>query len=312
MFDYLKTTLKGLVVGATMLVPGVSGGTTAIILGIYDRLVQSVANLRKHFKDNLLFLMLFAMGGGLGILLLAKPLEAIINAHELPMMFFFMGVVLAGIPIMLREAKVKKFEPKLIVYVAIGVALIAGMSILKAGDDTSVMSLSLYSVSMLFVAGFIAAIALVLPGISFSYFMLLLGLYEDMLFAIKELYLPFLIPLGVGLVAGILITTKILGGLMEKHPTPTYMIILGFMLGSLVEVYPGTPQGWEIAICAVALLLGIGLIWLLGRLEGRATADAALVDKSADAILAQDEDSGAVAKAKKTRHAKGETIDNNK
>lgn len=267
MIDHVKTVLKGFIVGATMLVPGVSGGTTAIILGIYTRLIKAVADLRKDWRKQLAFLLLFALGGGLGILIAAKPLDHLVNTYTMPTMFFFMGVVLAGIPIMLREAKITSFHWINLVYVAIGIALIALMALLKAGGNSTTMTASIGSVLMLFVAGFIAAIALVLPGISFSYFMLLLGLYDEMLFAIKSLYLPFLIPLGVGLIAGILATTKILETLMNRYPAPTYLIIMGFMLGSLVQVFPGVPTGWNLLICAITLTLGIVTILGLSQLE---------------------------------------------
>lgn len=267
MIDHAKTVLKGFIVGATMLVPGVSGGTTAIILGIYTRLIKAVADLRKDWRKQLAFLLLFALGGGLGILIAAKPLDHLVNTYTMPTMFFFMGVVLAGIPIMLREAKITRFRWINLVYVAIGIALIALMASFKAGGNSTTMTASIGSVLMLFIAGFIAAIALVLPGISFSYFMLLLGLYDEMLFAIKSLYLPFLIPLGVGLIAGILATTKILETLMSRYPAPTYLIIMGFMLGSLVHVFPGVPTGWNLLVCAITLALGIVTILSLSQLE---------------------------------------------
>ncbi len=267
MIDHVKTVLKGFIVGATMLVPGVSGGTTAIILGIYTRLIKAVADLRKDWRKQLAFLLLFALGGGLGILIAAKPLDHLVNTYTMPAMFFFMGVVLAGIPIMLREAKITKFHWINLAYIAIGIALIALMALFKASGNSTTMTASIGSVLMLFVAGFIAAIALVLPGISFSYFMLLLGLYDEMLFAIKSLYLPFLIPLGVGLIAGILATTKILETLMSRYPAPTYLIIMGFMLGSLVQVFPGVPTGWNLLICAITLTLGIVTILGLSQLE---------------------------------------------
>lgn len=267
MIDHAKTVLKGFIVGATMLVPGVSGGTTAIILGIYTRLIKAVADLRKDWRKQLAFLLLFALGGGLGILIAAKPLDHLVNTYTMPTMFFFMGVVLAGIPIMLREAKITRFRWINLVYVAIGIALIALMASFKAGGNSTTMTASIGSVLMLFIAGFIAAIALVLPGISFSYFMLLLGLYDEMLFAIKSLYLPFLIPLGVGLIAGILATTKILETLMSRYPAPTYLIIMGFMLGSLVHVFPGVPTGWNLLVCAITLALGIVTILGISQLE---------------------------------------------
>ena len=85
--------------------------------------------------------------------------------------------------------------------------------------------------------------------------LLLLGLYDETMRAASEFYLPFLLPLGFGLVAGILLTTKLLEKLMNEHPCPTFLVILGFILGSLLELYPGIPAGSEIIICMIALVL---------------------------------------------------------
>ena len=108
------------------------------------------------------------------------------------------------------------------------------------------MEPSLFSIVMLFVAGLIAAIALVLPGISLSYMLLLLGMYDETMRAISELYMPYLLPLGIGTIAGILLTTKLLEKAMNRYPQPTYLIILGFMFGSLSELFPGIPTGADL------------------------------------------------------------------
>ena len=105
-----------------------------------------------------------------------------------------------------------------------------------------------------------AAIALILPGISVSYLLLLLGIYDRTLNAISSLDIGYLIPLGAGLILGVIATTKVLEYAMKKYPQPTYLIILGFVVGSVAEVYPGLPNGIEWVICIVTLLAGFGII----------------------------------------------------
>ena len=97
-------------------------------------------------------------------------------------------------------------------------------------------------------AGVIAAVALVLPGISISYLLLVMGLYDEIMRAIGDFYLPFLIPFGVGLILGVVLTTRLLERAMNRHPLPTYLIILGFMFGSMVEVFPGIPPWPEVLL----------------------------------------------------------------
>ena len=116
-------------------------------------------------------------------------------------------------------------------------------------------------------AGVIAAVALVLPGISVSYFLLLLGLYDETMRAITTFYFPFLIPLALGLLLGIILTTKLLERAMKRHPQPTYLIILGFVLGSIAEVFPGIPTWPELLLCLVTLAAGFLAIYFLSRQE---------------------------------------------
>lgn len=248
-----------------MLVPGASGGSMAMILGVYDRLVSSVSSFMKHKRASFLFLALFCAGGLLGMILLAKPLLALIERYPMPMRYFFLGAIAGGIPLIFREARVKRFSWRLPVYVLVGAAVVALIGMMPVGKVQSEMEAGVLSFLLLVLAGFLAAVALVLPGISVSYLLLLMGLYDETMRAISTLYLPFLIPLGVGLLAGIVPTTKVLERAMERHPQPTYLIMLGFMLGSMGELFPGVP-GWpEGALCLLTLAGGFLIIWAISR-----------------------------------------------
>lgn len=268
-----STVLKGLIVGGTMLVPGVSGGSMAMILGIYTKLVHAVSSFTKNIKENFLFLALFCMGGGLGILLFAKPILYLIETYQMPMIYFFLGAVAASIPLILKEAKIKAFSFKVIVYIAIGILVVMMFSMGTKETFQPNAAGGVTSFLLLGVAGFIAAIALILPGISVSYILLIMGLYDTTIKAISEFYLPFLIPLGIGLILGIVLTTKLLEYVMTKFPEATYLIILGFILGSMAEVFPGVPKGFTIVICIITFALGFGAIYLLSLKERNKSID---------------------------------------
>ena len=113
---------------------------------------------------------------------------------------------------------------------------------------------------ILMITGIVIAVALVLPGISVSYMLLVLGMYEETIRAIYEFYLPYLLPLGIGILLGIVLMTKILERAMTLYSKATYLIILGFVIGSIVEVFPGIPQGTSIIISLFNLFLGYFLI----------------------------------------------------
>lgn len=262
MKQHAKTALKGLIVGSTMLVPGVSGASMAMILGVYGRLVSSVSSFLRDAKGNALFLLVFALGGGAGMLLFAQPLLTLIERYPMPTLYFFLGAVMGGVPMTVREAGIRRFSWRIPVYAALGAALVLSLNLLPAdlfGGGAGVLPLLL--------AGLLAAVALVLPGISVSYMLLLLGLYDETMRAITQLRVPFLLALGAGLILGIVLTTKLLERAMTRHPEPTYLIILGFVFGSVLQIFPGVPQGWELPLCALTLAAGFFSLWLLSRRE---------------------------------------------
>lgn len=263
----LSPIWKGLIIGGTMLVPGVSGGSMAMILGIYHQLISSVSSLFHNFKKNLLFLGLFVAGAASGMLLFAKPLLALIERYPKPMLYFFLGSVAGGIPLIYKQAKVRHFSLFYLLYIFIGILLVSMFALFPTDifstNDTRGFSQLLF----LFVAGLIAAVALVLPGISVSYLLLVLGLYDKTMQAISALDFAFLLPLGFGVLAGILLVTKTLEFCMNTYPKVTYFIILGFILGSLYETFPGFPIGLEWVICSLMAATGFLIIKVISEYE---------------------------------------------
>ena len=111
------TAIKGLVIGGTMLVPGVSGGSMAMILGIYQKLISAISSFWENKKKNLIFLLLFSAGAVLGMVLFAKPLLRLIDTFPLPTMYFFIGAVAGGVPMICRQAEIKAFSFKIPLYI---------------------------------------------------------------------------------------------------------------------------------------------------------------------------------------------------
>lgn len=261
------TALKGLIIGGTMLVPGVSGGSMAMILGIYDRLISSVSSFMKNKKENLIFLVVFSMGGILGVLLFANPLLQLIERYPMPMLYFFIGAVAGGIPLIVRQSGAKKLTWRIAGYVILGLVAVSALGLLPQDLFNAENSSGTVGFLLLLIAGFVTAAALVLPGISVSYLLLLLGLYDRTMSAISTLHLPFLLPLGIGLVLGIVLITRALERAMAAHPHPSYFIILGFLLGSVAEIFPGIPQGLSLPVCIITFAAGFSAIFFLSRME---------------------------------------------
>lgn len=257
----LQTIFKGMFVGGTMLVPGVSGGSMAMILGIYDRLIKSVSNFVKNKKENFCFLGLFAIGGIIGMLLFAKPIDYLIEIFTKPMLYFFIGAVVGGVPMIYKKANVQKVTMQVILYLAAGGIAVILFAMIPVKDYMQADGVA--GMLTLLIAGVVAAVALVLPGISVSYMFLIMGVYDKVISAIKHFDISVLLPLGLGGLIGIALTTKLLDMVLSRYPKASYMVILGFVLASAAEIFPGIPSGIEWVICPAMFAIGYFAISLI-------------------------------------------------
>lgn len=251
-----KTIFQGFVIGAGMSVPGLSGGTLAILLGIYNKLIYSVANILSDIKDTLSFLSLFAFGGALGFLASAKLVTLILStAAEVPLRYAFLGAAAAAmVPILKKSNAIPLKLTKLLLMVAgiITAALITMIPQVSLGADTA------NSILIQLASGVILAVALVLPGISGSQMLMTLGLYEQVMMAISELDILKLLPLAVGCAAGTLLTAKLLARMLDNTEA-TYLVIIGFMFFSLKELIPSSSNYTELLIGVLCAIIGFTL-----------------------------------------------------
>ncbi len=260
----LKNILCGVVIGSSMLVPGVSGGTTAIMLGIYDRLISAAGNILKDFKKNAGFLIQILIGSAVGILLFSRLILWLVEIWSLPMTYFFMGAIIAGIPLLLKKSTVdiKNIYNGLFAFVGIG--LVALIGLLPKNSFTVIPSDFKGAVLLIF-GGVIIAIALVLPGISTSHILLVLGMYETVWGAFGSGNFYYLLLLGTGVVVGTLITTKGIDKAMTVFPKQTFMIITGFVIASVYDIFPGVPAGVDIFYCTIMASAGFTVVFFLLR-----------------------------------------------
>lgn len=268
MKDKLVLILKGFIIGGTMLVPGVSGGSMAMILGIYGDLISAVSNFFKSARKNFSYLLVFSIGAVGGMILVSKSILTLLELHRMPVLYFFIGAVIGGIPVITKACGLKQLNLKSIAYILIGVILVLSLTLIPKGLFNPSNINSFQGSIMLLAAGFFSAIALILPGISVSFVLLVLGIYEEIINAIDQMNVPYLIIVVIGLALGIILTTRILEYAMTHYKTATYLIILGFVLGSVLPMFPGTaPTGINIIICPISLFLGIVFVRVLSLLD---------------------------------------------
>lgn len=264
-----KNYIKGMAIGIATLIPGVSGGTMAIILGVYDNLIHAVSSFFEDWKKNSITLFEIGFGAVLGIVLFSKIFERVLIKYSSILQFLFLGIIIGGLPVLFKKAKsTKEKNNKKSNYLFIVLGFI--VVLLLCNDPTLTTALATNtgtsSLIFLFLGGIVLSIALVLPGISASFMLLALGLYEITLSAINNLNLLFLLPLVIGVIVGTLATTKIIENLIKRYPEKTYMLIIGFVIGSLIPIFPGIPSGINILISAIIFIIGFFITYILGRL----------------------------------------------
>ncbi|MDA9970220.1 DUF368 domain-containing protein [Flavobacteriaceae bacterium] len=248
--DYLIISLKGMAMGAADVVPGVSGGTIAFISGIYEELIGTLNNINfsllKHLKTEGLkstwkkangpFLLALLSGVFVSIVSLAKGVEWLLEHHPILLWAFFFGLVLASIVYVGKQIKTTAKDFKLFIAMAIG-AVVAYLITTINPSETSDTNL------FLFFAGALAICAMILPGISGSFILVIIGAYAPVLEAINSRNLKTILIFGAGAVVGLLSFSKLLKWLFEKYHRLTLAVITGFMIGSLNKIWP-----WKIAL----------------------------------------------------------------
>ncbi len=275
MKDKIITFLKGLFIGGTMTVPGVSGGSMAMILGIYNRLISSIATFRKNVKKNIVFLLFFVAGGLIGVLIFSKYIiTPLMENFPLATGYFFLGAVAGGVPIILKTAKVKKISPRIIAFPILGMFPILLIDLIPSGLFSPGEGFTFSGVVVQIFGGIFVAAALVLPGISVSQVLLMMGIYDKILVAMGNFdfeTLLYFAPLVLGIIVGILGVAKFMNMAMEKFPQKTYLTVFGFLLASVPDLIlkVGVPGGIYIPICILAAALGFSFIFLLQKLEER-------------------------------------------
>ncbi|WP_372775487.1 DUF368 domain-containing protein [Mangrovibacterium sp.] len=241
--DYLLVTLKGIGMGAADVVPGVSGGTIAFITGIYQELIDSIksVNLKtlklliggqfKAFWDSIngTFLISLLFGIGISVLSLAKGLKYLLENHPILIWSFFFGLIVASAIYVAKD--IKEWKIGTFVSLIAGVVIAYFITVITPAEANT-------SYAFIFISGAIAICAMILPGISGSFILVLLGMYKFILGSLSELNLPVIGVFLIGATVGIISFSNILSWLLKKYYNLTIALLSGFMIGSLNKVWP--------------------------------------------------------------------------
>lgn len=278
-------TLRGMVIGIANVIPGVSGGTLMVSMGIYDKLILVLTHFIKRMKEAVALLVPIAIGMLLAIAIFAKLFsEILFPMFPVQTNLFFIGLIIGGVPVIYKKVKGNSIRlPHIIAFVLL-FAVVVGFSMMgEDGSASADVSFTVGNVFKLFGVGVIAAATMVIPGVSGSMIMMILGYYKtiidtvnDFINALKDFDIPamldtfvVLVPFGIGVVIGVVIVAKLIEFMLKKFPLVTYWAIIGLIVASpfaiLIMMDAGTVGIVEIVTGLILLVAGFFISVKLGE-----------------------------------------------
>lgn len=246
---------KGVLIGAGAILPGISSGVLCVIFGIYEKLLDSVLNFFIDIRKNFKFLFPIALGGVAGVVLFSKILQFLLYKFPLQTKSIFIGLILGGVVLLFKEMdKKEKFKIKNLLYLFISLSI--GASMVYIENKVGVKEIENVNYIYLIVSGFLMSIGIVVPGVSNTIILMLLGVYSIYLSSVSTLYFPVLIPMIIGVILGSLLFMKIIKYLLDKFNIQTMFSIIGFTLGSIFVLIPEIVSINEIIIFIVCIFFG--------------------------------------------------------
>lgn len=279
----IKNVLKGMVVGVANIIPGVSGGTMMVSMGIYDKLIHCLTHLLKEFKESMKFLIPIFVGVGIALVGLSFIIQPAFEHFPLQTSCLFIGLIVGGLPAAWKKVKGKGIKISYVIPFLVFFVLVVGLALIgeKEGNAAD-LTFGLWSCIKLFLVGIIASATMVIPGVSGSMMLLLLGYYNPIVSAIKNFVTALasfdmqgilqgcgvLVPAGVGIVVGIFAIAKLIEVVFEKFPLQAYWAIIGLIVASpfavLLMAQLGTITVVSVAVSVVTFAIGFAIAMKLG------------------------------------------------
>lgn len=264
--NFLSTFLKGLAIGIGAIAPGVSGGALAVIFGIYENLTYAIANIFKDFKRRVLYLFPIGLGGILGILLFSNIIEYLFQHYNIEVRYLFIGLMIGTFPSLFKIANKNGFKKKYAIFFLIALsstilfALLGnGITDIVSGDTPEFLHLIIY--------GVIIGFGTIVPGVSSSVILMYIGAYNVVLSAIASINIPMLIPMGIGFVFSFLLLAKIISLLFQYAYGYTYYAVLGFVIGTIIPIFPGVGLSLQYFISFMIMIIGFFVSFSLSKYE---------------------------------------------
>ena len=279
----MKQILQGMVVGIANIIPGVSGGTMMVAMGLYDRLIHAITHLKSEIKESMKLLIPIFAGAGISIIALSRLFEFLLATWPIPTNFAFCGLIAGSLPFIFKKVKGHKVTVSKIIPFLIFFGVVILMALLgETGGASADVSFGFVNVLKLFGVGVIAAATMVVPGVSGSMMLMLLGYYDTILKAINDFVdalvkfdmgglatgVGILAPFGIGVVIGIFLIAKLIEFIFSKAEIHAYYGIIGLILASPIAILMKTDwSGFSVLMIGIGILT-FGLGWFIASKLG--------------------------------------------
>ena len=258
------------------MIPGVSGGTMAVILGLYDRLIEAISQLigsPSKWRQHAGFLITLASGAVIGVVLFARLIEWVLMKHEQLAFLFFMGLILGSIPSVVVHSRIKSLGIKEILTIGIGFILVLILGIFKSTEVFSGTYMEGFTPLILFLVSIAAGGAMIVPGVSGSLVFLLFDQYAVVVEALNDIVLGSLVIIILGGILGVFIFAKIIHRALTRWFSLTHCVIIGLVGGSIIVLFKGFPPNSQgIFLGVIFFLLGATLSVITYRRPSQARA----------------------------------------
>lgn len=271
MKENLMLVLKGIIVGLGKIIPGVSGAMLAITLDIYDKCIDAISNFTKQFKKNIYFLGYIGTGIVLSIGVFSNLVIYLLDNHFFVTMCLFIGLIIGGFPKIYSESQVNVKKRQHIFLILISFLLIIFMNNLNSQHIIKTEA----NFFALILIGFVEAFAMIVPGISGTALLILLGYYEMVMFRFSQIFnfmellstVKFFIPFGLGMLIGVLVMSKLINFSFKNFKTETYSIIIGLIISSIYILFMDTIKTItsisQICVGFVLIVVGVTITYSL-------------------------------------------------
>lgn len=267
MISWLTRLIKGVIIALGFILPGVSGGVLASILGLYQKIINFLAHPTKDFMKNLLFFVPVGIGGILGIALFSAPLEFLLKHFQVPVLWAFSGTIVGTLPTLWKEAEQESKRTSTDWIWLIGTFIISGLLLFFLNDLVGTIPANFFSFIL---AGSLIALGILVPGLSPSNLLLIMGLYAPMLSGFKALNLAnVFLPIAIGGAIAMILFSKSMDYALKHHHSRVYHFILGLVTSSTLLIVIPNPRASEgisytgtniVTILAAIILFILGII----------------------------------------------------